>query len=91
VTAPTEIKAQAIAFYALGYSYGNIDEQLRGMFPGADIPRYCTRRTHQPKPHWPLLPRTLSRVPLCVIGDDSCENRFAKGSDMFVPDRHIRP
>ena len=88
MTTPTEIKAQAIALHALGYSSRNIDKQLRSMFPGADIPRYCI---HQPKPHWPLLPRTLSRVPLCAIGDDSCENRFEEGSGMFVPDRHIRP
>ena len=42
MTTPTEIKAQAIALYALGYSYGNIDEQLRGMVSGAEVPRYCT-------------------------------------------------
>jgi hypothetical protein len=42
VSNPTEIKAQAIALYALGYSCRNIEGQLKAKFPGVDIPNYAT-------------------------------------------------
>ena len=42
MTASTEIKAQAIAFCASGYSCGNIDRQLPSMFSGAEVLRYWT-------------------------------------------------
>ena len=40
--APTEIKAQAIALHAMGYSCRNIEIQLPSMYIGAKIPNYAT-------------------------------------------------
>ncbi len=42
MSTPTEIKAQAIALHAMGYSCRRIERQLRSQFPGADIPNYAT-------------------------------------------------
>lgn len=39
---PTEIKAQAIALHAMGYSCRAIEKQLSSMFMGATIPNYAT-------------------------------------------------
>jgi hypothetical protein len=42
VTTPTEIKAQAIALHALGYSCRKIEKQLKAKFLKADIPNHAT-------------------------------------------------
>ena len=39
---PTEIKAQAIALHALGYSSRNIEVQLNSMYPSARVPNHAT-------------------------------------------------
>jgi hypothetical protein len=42
VSTPTEIKAQAIALHAMGYSSRAIETQLKAKFPGAAIPNHAT-------------------------------------------------
>lgn len=42
MSTPTEVKAQAIALHAMGYSCRNIEKQLRARFPGTDIPNHAT-------------------------------------------------
>ncbi len=42
MSTPTEIKAEAIALHALGYSCRAIGKQLRAKFPNAKIPNHAT-------------------------------------------------
>ncbi len=42
MTAPTEIKAQAIALLTLGYDCRRVHAELRRQFPGAKIPHFTT-------------------------------------------------
>ncbi len=42
MSAPTEIKAQAIALLTLGYDCRRVCAELRRQFPGAKIPHFTT-------------------------------------------------
>ena len=41
-TSPAELKAEAVALLALGYSCRSVEAQLKQKFPGAKVPNYAT-------------------------------------------------